>query len=77
MNDRTEHHVIQLHSGHTSIFFAAINKTSSDILKLSIFVQTASCLVCQTEAPNGQLISKANFEVFIWTKALEKLLGWI
>ena len=29
--------------------FAAINKTSPDILKLSIFVQ--SVLVCQTEAP--------------------------
>ena len=31
--------------------FAAINKTSSDILKLSIFVQSVSGLVCQTEAP--------------------------
>ena len=60
MNDRTECHVIQLHSGHTFIpFFAAINKTSLDILKFSIFEQSVSGLVCQMETPiKGQVILK-------------------
>ena len=31
--------------------FAAVNKTSSDILKLSSFVQSISGLFCQTEVP--------------------------